>query len=39
MLGGAVMIIVGLIAGGKIDTSNVKGALILIYLSFLSAIA
>ena len=39
MLGGAVMIIVGLIAGGKIDTLNVKGALILIYLSFLSAIA
>ena len=39
MLGGAVMIVVGLIAGGKIDTFNLKGAAILVYLSFLSAIA
>ena len=39
MLGGAVMIIVGLIAGGKIDHFTLGGATILIYLSFLSAIA
>ena len=39
MLGGAVMIIVGLIAGGKIDYVTPKGVAILIYLSFLSAIA
>ena len=39
MLGGAVMIIVGLIAGGKIDHFTLGGAAILIYLSFLSAIA
>ena len=39
MLDGTVMIIVGLIAGGRIDTFNLKGAAILVYLSFLSAIA
>lgn len=39
MLGGTVMIIVGLIAGGKIDHFDLGGAAILIYLSFLSAIA
>ena len=39
MLGGAVMIIVGLIAGGKIDHFTLGGAAILVYLSFLSAIA
>ena len=39
MMGGTVMIIVGLIAGGKIDNFNLKGAAILVYLSFLSAIA
>ena len=39
MLGGAVMIIVGLISGGKIDHFTVGGAAILVYLSFLSAIA
>ena len=39
MLGGVVMIIAGLIAGGKIDYFNLKGAAILVYLSFLSAIA
>ena len=39
MLGGAVMIIVGLIAGGKIDSFTLVGAAILVYLSFLSAIA
>ncbi len=39
MLGGAVMVIVGLIAGGKIDKVTVGGIAILIYLAFLSAIA
>ena len=39
MLGGTVMIIVGLIAGGKIDNFTLGGAAILVYLSFLSAIA
>ena len=39
MAGGLVMIIVGLIAGGKIDHFTFGGAAILIYLSFLSAIA
>ena len=39
MMGGTVMIIVGLIAGGKIDSFDLKGAAILVYLSFLSAIA
>lgn len=39
MLGGAVMVIVGLIAGGEIDYVNFKGIAILVYLSFLSAIA
>ena len=39
MAGGAVMIIVGLLAGGKIDRFTIGGAAILVYLSFLSAIA
>ena len=39
MAGGLVMIIVGLIAGGKIDHFTIGGAAILVYLSFLSAIA
>ena len=39
MLGGAVMVIVGLIAGGKIDHVDAKGIAILVYLAFLSAIA
>ena len=39
MLGGIVMVIVGLIAGGKIDYVTPKGVAILVYLSFLSAIA
>ena len=39
MLGGTVMIIVGLIAGGKIDRFTFVGAAILVYLSFLSAVA
>lgn len=39
MLGGTVMIVVGLLAGGKIDHFDLTGAAILVYLSFLSAIA
>lgn len=39
ILGGAVMVSVGLIAGGKIDYVTPKGIAILVYLSFLSAIA
>lgn len=39
MAGGLVMIIVGLIAGGKIDRFTLGGAAILVYLSFLSAVA
>ncbi len=39
ILGGLVMVIVGLIAGGKIDYVDAKGIAILVYLSFLSAIA
>ena len=37
--GGAFMIIIGLAFGGKVDLSSGKGVLVLIYLSFLSAIA
>ena len=37
--GGAFMIIIGLCFGGRIDLSSGKGILVLIYLSFLSAIA
>ena len=37
--GGIVMIIVGFIAGGKIDLSDVRGVLIVLYLALLSAIA
>ncbi len=39
MMGGIVMVIVGLIAGGKIDHVTGEGIAILVYLSFLSAIA
>ena len=39
MAGGLVMIIVGLIAGGRIDHFTFGGAAILVYLSFLSAVA
>ena len=39
MLGGTVMIVAGLIAGGRIDHFDLTGAAILVYLSFLSAIA
>jgi drug/metabolite transporter (DMT)-like permease len=39
MLGGAVMIIVGLAAGGSIDLSDIGGVGVLLYLAFLSAIA
>lgn len=39
MVGGLVMIIVGLIAGGKMHFDSPKGLVILVYLAFLSAIA
>lgn len=39
MLGGTVMIVAGLAFGGSVDLSTLKGDLILVYLSFLSAIA
>ena len=39
ILGGAVMIIIGLSFGGKIDLGSGKGIAVLVYLSFLSAIA
>lgn len=39
ILGGAVMIAIGLIAGGKISFTDTVGVIILIYLAFLSAIA
>ena len=39
MIGGAFMIIVGLISGGNITVSNVGGVVDLIYLALLSAIA
>ena len=39
MLGGAVMVIVGLSLGGRVDLSSFRGVAILIYLSFLSAVA
>lgn len=39
MMGGTVMVIVGFALGGVIDLSDAKGALILIYLAFLSAVA
>ena len=39
IVGGALLAIVGLILGGKIDFSSVGGVLDLIYLAFLSAIA
>ena len=39
MLGGTVMIIGGLIAGGEIEFFDLTGAAILVYLAFLSAIA
>ena len=39
ILGGAVMIIVGLMFGGGIDLSDPKGIAILAYLSLLSAVA
>lgn len=38
-LGGIVMIIIGGLLGGKLDTWNIHGVVILIYLAFLSAIA
>ena len=39
ILGGAVMIIIGLAFGGKIDLSSAAGVGILVYLSLLSAVA
>lgn len=39
ILGGIFMAVVGLLFGGKISISSVQGAGVLIYLSFLSAIA
>ena len=39
IVGGAFMILVGLVSGGKMDLSNPAGILDLIYLAFLSAIA
>ncbi len=39
ILGGAVMIISGLIFGGRLDTVNIKGVMITLYLAFVSAAA
>lgn len=39
MAGGLVMVIAGLLFGGKVDLSSAKGMLVLIYLSCLSAVA
>ena len=39
MAGGAVMVAVGLITGGRIDLSDYRGVLILLYLACLSAVA
>ena len=39
IFGGSFMIILGLVLGGEISFANEKGVIILVYLSFLSAIA
>ncbi len=39
MMGGALMIVTGLISGGKMQVVHYTGILVLIYLAFLSAIA
>ena len=39
IIGGAFMIVVGLIAGGKLNLTNASGIALLVYLAFLSAIA
>ncbi len=39
IIGGIFLALLGLILGGRLDLSSVKGDLILLYLSFLSAIA
>ena len=39
IFGGAFMIILGLILGGKVSFESTKGVIILVYLAFLSAIA
>ena len=39
IIGGAFMMLLGLILGGKISMNNPKGVIILVYLAFLSAVA
>ena len=39
IIGGAFMVLLGLILGGKISMNNPKGVIILVYLAFLSAVA
>ncbi|MBQ7387226.1 MAG: DMT family transporter [Clostridia bacterium] len=39
IIGGAFMVVLGLILGGTIDLSNGRGVALLVYLAFLSAIA
>ena len=39
ILGGLVMCAVGAVCGGKLDFSDVRGLLVLLYLAFLSAVA
>lgn len=39
VIGGAFMVLLGLILGGKISMNNPKGVIILVYLAFLSAVA
>ena len=39
MLGGAVMMIVGLLAGGRLHASNMLAYAVLLYLAMLSAVA
>ena len=39
IFGGAIMIIIGLLLGGRISLESPKGVIVLIYLAFLSAVA
>ena len=39
IIGGAFMVLIGLILGGKISLASPKGVIILVYLAFLSAVA
>lgn len=39
MIGGAFLIVLGLVTGGRINTDSVEGIFVLIYLAFLSAVA